>query len=90
MMIKLPARADTAAAIDLCPTLLEHMSDDVTFDCADLSLFSGAMAQIWLACSQTLESKQQKFSLVNVSPTLRDDLDALGFTDYLKKWEHHG
>lgn len=79
--VTLPARLDSAAAVQLNQTLRERVGADIVLDAGRVELLGARAMQTLLVASASWRAAGLAFSVINLPPGVRTQLSDLGLPD---------
>jgi anti-anti-sigma regulatory factor len=79
--VTLPARLDSAAAVQLARTLSDRQGADVVLDAAGVDLLGAKAMQTLLVAAAAWRAAGSDLSVINISPGARAQLADLGLSD---------
>jgi anti-anti-sigma regulatory factor len=79
--VTLPAKLDSAAAVQLTRLLTERQGADVVLDAAGVDLLGARALQTLLVAASSWQASGHAFSVANLSAEVRTQLADLGFPD---------
>lgn len=79
--VRLPARLDSSAAVQLAGTLRGRLGADVVVDAADVDLLGARALEVLLVAAASWRADGHGFAVVNLPAGVRAQLSDLGLAD---------